>query len=89
MTITTDWTTAHPKGLATVSDIAALESTITGKPIHRRTVHRRLEGSDALRAKWAPAVVDNTAAGKIYDVATYLALREEHGVRWDADSKED
>lgn len=78
----TDWMKAHPQGIATISDLAKLETEMTGVATHRRTVHRRLEGSAALKARWAPAVIGTTAAGKIYDVATYLALREEHGTRW-------
>lgn len=77
-----DWSELHPRGIATVSDLAAIETTLTGKPVHRRTVHRRLEGSPALKERWAPAVIGITAAGKIYDVSTYLELREEHGQRW-------
>jgi hypothetical protein len=84
-----DWTKVHPRGVATIQDLAELETQLTGREVHRRTVYRRLEGSENLREKWAPAVIGKTASGKIYDVQTYLELRLVLGARWDTATEEE
>lgn len=77
-----DWAEVHPRGIASLSDLAELESDIEERPVSRMAMRRRLEGSPTIAERFAPAIVGVTAAGAIYDVATFLDLREKYGKRW-------
>lgn len=73
--------------LVSVADLAALEG------VSRMLMRSRLEGSPALRARWAPALVGRVGQSQapVYDKAVYLRLRKTHGAHWKGpqDTKEE
>lgn len=63
----------HPEGIGTLADLASIEERITGQRPSRSLIFGRMKRH---RDLFAPAVVGETSSGTIYDIATYLRLRE-------------